>query len=656
MDGYLDFKNALIDTCRMLWTADDNQEYIRLVSEDLNFALGFRDYHQWNSNDVATRTAKPNSQPVLTVNRVYSFIRQIVNTWKQQRQSILYKPAGGDSSIEVAEVLNGIARAIQRDSMADQARDMALTHAVACGRGYMEVDTEFENERSFETKIIILPVEDPLSVKFGFSIKPDKSDAEYCILRKKYNYSKAKLMFGFDKLTSVPARTSVYSRYDTTDQKEFVYLWKVYYYVYKKRKLVLIPDVKAPLPSVEALVTQNLRQPLLSVYKDEYKGPEVDILAQREEVTRTLWCAVLDNDKILSNNPVPFTKIPVVEIVGSPVYEDGVCNYKGITRDIRDLSYFLNYLVTTTASVIQSMPKNPFIVADGQISPAFQRMWEQFNVEFSPYLPYKPVSVDGVLAPPPQRTNSEAQIQALVTAILQVQDMMQVVVGLNDSSLGLPGNETSGRAIGLRQQQGATATFNFLDTMASADTVLGEILLEQIQKWYNTERIVMILDDMGRESFKKVNTTDQDRITVGEYTVSSESGINHKTAQQEAIAFLTDIVRAAPDLSQIITPAIVENLSFRGSQKLARMLSRLIPENLKDPEQGVDPAQLITKLQEMQAMFQQQDLQVTELGDIIKKLELELVNKAGELEIRQQEVDIKRFVAETNARTQTERE
>ncbi len=66
-------------------------------------------------------------------------------------------------------------------------------------------------------------------------------------------------------------------------------------------------------------------------------------------------------------------------------------------------------------------------------------------------------------------------------------------MGLHDASLGARSNETSGRAIMMRQREGDVSTFHFQDNLNRAIRHGGRILVDLIPKVYATPRVVRVL-------------------------------------------------------------------------------------------------------------------------------------------------------------------
>ena len=146
--------------------------------EDLKFArLG----EQWPEDVKAQR--EKDSRPCLTINKLPSFIRQVVNDARLNSPTIKVHPVDDFSDVDTAEVLDGIIRNIEAISNADQAYDKALEDAVTCGFGYFRVSVDYSYDDAFDMDLKIERIANPLSVYADpHSMAVDATDWTYCFL------------------------------------------------------------------------------------------------------------------------------------------------------------------------------------------------------------------------------------------------------------------------------------------------------------------------------------------------------------------------------------------------------------------------------------------------------------------------------------------
>jgi hypothetical protein len=96
--------------------ADAEAENRREALDDLRFArLG----EQWP--EKVKRERELEGRPVLTINRLPAFIRQVVNDARQNKPAIAVHPVDSAGDPETAEVFNGLIRHVEQSSDAEVA-------------------------------------------------------------------------------------------------------------------------------------------------------------------------------------------------------------------------------------------------------------------------------------------------------------------------------------------------------------------------------------------------------------------------------------------------------------------------------------------------------------------------------------------------------
>ena len=112
--------------------------------EDLKFVNG----EQWPIELQNSRNLE--SRPVLTINKVDTYCRQVANQQRQQRPRIKVHGMNTVQDAAEAEVIQGLIRHIEVNSNAETAYDTAFDYAVRMGWGYMRIRTDYISEDSFD--------------------------------------------------------------------------------------------------------------------------------------------------------------------------------------------------------------------------------------------------------------------------------------------------------------------------------------------------------------------------------------------------------------------------------------------------------------------------------------------------------------------------
>ena len=130
------------------------------------------------SSDLKERQAQ--GRPILTINRLPQFVRQVTNDIRQADLAIKVSPVDDQSDPKLAKIFNGLLRQIHYQSSAKHVYGTAADHQVSCGIGWFRVCTEYTDDQGFEQELRLKTIRNPLSVYCDpAAIEPDRSDAKW---------------------------------------------------------------------------------------------------------------------------------------------------------------------------------------------------------------------------------------------------------------------------------------------------------------------------------------------------------------------------------------------------------------------------------------------------------------------------------------------
>ena len=599
--------------------------------------LRFRAGEQWPDSIKAQRDIE--QRPCLTINKLPSFIRQVTNEQRQNRPQIQIEPTE-DNDVDTAEVMQGLCRHIEVSSGADQAYDTAFESAVTSGFGYFRVVTEYVRPDSFDQKITIRRIRNPFRVYFDPTCQEaDYSDADFAFVTEEITHEQYKRRFPNSELGGLQDFSALGDRAPGWINQQSVRIAEYLTVEQKRGKIHLLDDEKGSVVTDEdyqLYVTDNEES---NKYVRETGVGEMvrtpKILKSRTTEIRSVKWRLINGVEVLKEKDWPGQWIPIIPVLGDEIEIDGERQLVGMVRYARDPARMYNYWASAETETIALAPKVPFVAAEGQIE-GYEGLWKTANVKSHAVLPYKPKSLDGTLAPPPQRQVFEPPIQAISQARLQSSDDLKATTGIFDAALGARGNETSGRAILARQQEGDTSNFHFIDNLSRAIKHCGRIIIDLIPKIYDTPRVIRIIGIDDEQKSIAVNQPTRYRgvekifdLTTGEYDVKVSVGPSYNSQRQAAADSMMQLTQNYPNIMQIAGDLMVKNMDWPGAQEIAERMQKTLPPELASDDENEQPIPPQAKAQmgQMNEMIEALTRELNQANDQIGKKAYELDSK-----------------------------
>lgn len=553
--------------------------------EDMRFAkLG----EQWPDDIVKQRQKE--QRPCLTINRMPSFILQVVNDARQNKPAIKVKAADSYADPEVADIINGIIRNIEHVSNADVAYDTAIEHSVTGGFGYFRVNIDYAHNDAFDLDIMIERISNPLSV-YGdpASTAADSSDWNVCLVTERITRDEYKRRFGDDE-TPVDFSADEWSDLDDPWLNDDGVLIAEYW----TREEVDKPIVRLSDGRVMDQETLEQDQELLAAIQMGM----IHVTGQRTIKAHKVRQRIVSGAAVLENNEWPGSYIPIVPVYGDEFFIEGRRYFQSLIRHAKDAQRMMNYWRTTGTELVALSPRVPWVGPVGFA--AADPRWETANTQSHAYLEY-----EGEI--PPQRQPMDMGVAAgAMQEALNASDDMKSIMSIYDASLGARSNETSGRAIMARQREGDVATFHFIDNLTRAIRHAGRIVLDLIPHVYSGERIVRILGEDGKERTVPVNQEIEQvnergeaikriyDLSLGKYDLAVAAGPSFTTRREETAMTMQEIIRNFPQAAPILGGPLMKLLDLPNADELAEKIeamagggNSLPPELQKQIEDGM---------------------------------------------------------------------
>jgi len=622
------------------------------AADDLKFGrLG----EQWP--DEVENERKQEARPMLTINRLPSFIRQVVNDARMNTPAIKCKPATEDATDDTAEIYNGLIRNIEYVSCADQAYDTALDNAASCGMGFWRVNVDYADNKSFDKEISIERIANPLSVyPDPSSMMADGSDWMGCFITEQISKAEFEQRFpGKDVSQWEGDSDETWITEEDVRIAEFWHLEEVDDTLYK-----LADGTDILKSEYDEMAEALTKQTGIEVELLVETMPEYAIADERDTKRKKLTQYLLNGHEILEENEQPGQYIPVIMVMGEEIIVEGKKHYLSLIRHAKDSQRMYNYWRTTATELVALAPKAPFIGPEGSFDVDSEK-WATANSKTHAFLEYS-----GDI--PPQRQPFAGLPAGAVNEAMVAADDMKAIMGIFDSSLGEQSNEIAGIAINARKNESDTSTFHFVDNLSRAIQHTGRVLIDLIPIVYSEPRIMRIMGIDGEVENVQINQEFEagkqedgspikkiHRLGVGKYDLAVEAGPSFNTKRQEAVTSMMDMLKIRPELGAVIGDLVAKNLDFPGAEEIANRLKAMLPPEIQNLEKvdslpaeaqvAVSKAQTEVErmskiLEEGTQLLQAKDAEIAELYRIQNDKQAELEFKERD-SVRKHEASMK---------------
>jgi len=599
-------------------------------------------------------------RPCLTINRLPSFIRQVVNDARQTKPGITVHPVDDTADPEVAEILNGLIRNIEQTSDAEVAYDTALECAATSGLGYFKINTRYAHDDTFDQDICVERVVNPFAI-YGDpnSTAADSSDWDSAFELEVVTQKAFEKRWGEAEFSSF-ADDGFQDTRNLRDQENAVIAswWRR---EQVEKEIVALSDL-----SVVALKDYKANKALYDQLGVTVVGSPRT--TQSYKVTQRL----LSGGEVLETVDWAGKYIPIIPVYGEEFNVEGRRHFRSLVRDAKDPQRMLNYWRTTSTELVALAPKAPFIGRKG----AFQTdsaKWATANTQTHAYLEY-----DGQERP--ERQPFAGVPAGAVQEAMNAQDDIKSILGIFDAALGAQGNETSGRAIIARQKEADTSNFHFIDNLSRGLRHAGRVMLDLIPHVYSVPRIVRVIGPDGSARNVPVNQPVQTPqmgpdgqpmtqpamgpngqpqidpqtgqmqqelvaiaktfdLTVGKYDVTVEAGPSFATKREELNTVLVELIRAVPQAAPALVDIIVDTFDLPDGDKVVQRLQAMLPPQAK----GQDPNQ--AKMQQQMQTLMQQVQSLTAQNQQLKLTNQQIKDNAA---LQSRQLDIDQFNAQTD--------
>lgn len=456
------------------------------------------------------------NKPRFEFNKVHLAVIRIINEYRNNRITVDFTPKDGASNTELADVCDGLYRADEQDSGAEEAYDNCFEEGVGGGFGAYRLRACYEDEDDDENeqqRIRIEPIFDADScVFFDLDAKrQDKSDAKRCFVLSSMTPQAFEAEFGHAPASWPKPVDKRHFDWCTADA---VYVAE-YYVVEEATELIHIfrglDDVDMKVPASELKADPDKLDVLLATGFREVRQKKV----KRRQVHKY----ILSGIKVEEDEGVIAGKhIPIVPFYGKRWYVDNVERCMGHVRLAKDAQRLENSLLSWLFDISARFDMEKPIVTPEQML-GHAHMWATDNVDRFPYLFLNQLrDAEGNPIPGsavPQGYTRAPNVPPAMAALIQIASQaLQDLLGNQQAGEQIQPN-LSGKAVELIQQRLDMQTFIYMSNFSKAMKRGGEI-------WLSMSKDIVI--EEGRKMKTVATDGEIDSVTMRTPAIDKTTG------------------------------------------------------------------------------------------------------------------------------------
>ena len=549
------------------------------------------------------------NKPKFEVNKIHLSVMRIINEYRNNRITVDFTSKDGVENDKLADTCDGLYRADEQDSVANEAYDNAFEEAVGGGFGAWRLRSVYEDEENDENekqRIRIEPIFDAdSSVFFDLQAKrQDKSDSKTCFVITSMTHSAYIETYGDDP-TSWPK---------TIHQYEFDWCTPDVVYVaeyYRVEEVTKTVRIFAALDGTEERYTsddfkndETLEETLIAVGSKEVR--------QKRVKTKKVHKYIMSGGRVLEDAGYIAGKcIPIVPVYGKRWFVDNVERCMGHVRLAKDSQRLKNMQLSKLGeiSALSSVEK-PILVPE-QIA-GHQVMWAEDNLKDYPYLLVNPITgADGSTSVSgPVAYTKSPQIPPAMAALLQLTEAdMNDILGNQGAGEEIVSN-ISGKAVELIQNKLDMQTFIYMSNMAKGMRRCGEIWLSMAKDIYIEEgRRMKAISPTGTTSsvelMKPMISSETGEITLendlssAKFDVNVEVGPSSSSKRSATVRALTGMMQITndPETASVLQSMAMMNMEGEGIADVRTYFrNRLVKMGVIKPTEE-EAAQMMAELQ-----------------------------------------------------------
>jgi len=645
------------------------RDYIKKWDDDWRFNKD--QYHEFVSFVMGSQWTEDESKLFidykkipLSMNKLAPLINHLLGEQRQNTPNLQVVPSD-DVSVETAATREALIKDISLNSDAKRVYQTAFQQASIGGFGAYRIDTEYENEDSFNQIIVYKETKDPTYCYWDVSAQsPCKTDGMRSGIRTRMSRKMFASIYGDEIEKQIGAEAN----YDEGSATGWIFS--------TDKEITVIEDYKREYKTEKIYQLSNGRiidaKEMKSLDKVKVDDKEMLIdnsgamldyvtIANERDVPRyTIKHRACAGDFILDEDDFPSQQTPIVFVDQNSYYDKSgkqIC--RPFIKDARDAQRYINYLATQSAYLMRVSRYDQFLVSKANVkSPDTQNIWRD------------PATAQGGLVydespngNKPEQLRPPELSQSLITQYQRALADIESCTGMYGTQVGEQGNETSGVAIDARTKRGNYNTYVPFDSLNRSIACGGTIINEMIPQVYDSERDIQLnMPDTGmtkvtlNKQIDMYGSNIKNNMKDGKYVIRLLAGASFEGQKQENLESIQAVLQADPTIFRMVADLYVDNLPMANNIEFKNRLRTLVPPEIIEagktgkplpPKPDQPDPMIMIKLQELQLKQQQmqQDgqLKMQEIASKEKEVQLKGIQTGQDMSLEMQKLEHQRL-------------
>jgi len=514
------------------------------------------------------------NKPRFEANLIQLAIIKIFNEYRNNRIAVNFVPKDGSENDQLADVCNGLYRADEQDSVAEEAHDNAFDEGTGGGFGAWRVVPAYEDEENPDDerqRIRIEPIFDAdSSVFFDLNAKrQDKADAKRCWVLHSMTTGSYIAEWGDDPATWPKIIHQYEFDWATPD---VVYICEYYEVEIKSEEVFTYETLdgeKQEYTQEEFKADTDLRERLEAIGSKE--------ISRKKRKIRKVHKYILSGSKILEDCGYIAGKcIPIIPFYGKRWFVDNVERCSGVARTPKDMQRLLNMQLSRLGEIAALGSYEKPIFTPEQVQ-GLTEIWANDNIVNNPYLLVNPItdaSGQKVVSGPIGYTKPPA-IPPATGALLEItSQLIRELLGNQQGAEQIQSN-ISGRAVELIQNRLDMQAYIYMSNMAKSIKREGEVWLSMAKDLMTAEgrkmKMITAQGKPGQVVLSQPMATEngvelQNDLSRADFDVTVTVGPTSQSRKAATVRALTGLIPLTdnPDDRQVLTGMTLMNMEGEG--------------------------------------------------------------------------------------------